>query len=412
MGLTANSFLSFFTLLLASATLLGLTSAKVSTYTKQDCSTLQGPFRVKRVPTATITKTVKLQAHEKTTVQRTVTITPPPAEETSTAFSTTTFTETQSQDTDTFRTTITSFETETSTSTSISTITESTETTTNLPGGTTTVATSAGFTPIHSVVANGGRTPAKLKRSDEGLSRRGAGRKDSRKDGSLKPVVDAQKGVCKLEPDNGHYHPPARYPAKVICSKIIKVVSTKTQTYTANGKKTITADRSTRTVPSTSTISVTTTELQARASTTETFSTTSTIETDTTVVSTTVTTTTGTVTIQAAPTATAYDACARNNILRSVNSLGINVISYTQYGSKVQYANPLPATAEECCNQCQRAGAQCGASIFYPGSFCGLIYIDDTCQPGRTVADYRAILNREGYILSNGGCGTYANGPP
>ncbi|KAI9670562.1 MAG: hypothetical protein M1831_005782 [Alyxoria varia] len=362
-----NARQSLLTLLILCATLLGLTSAKASTYTDQKCTTLQGPKPVRHVPSKTRTQTIQLKAQAKTTTTRTVTITPPPATSTSTIYDTTTFTETLDQETDTFRTTETFFETSVVTTESTVTSVTSTETTVVLEPGTTTVPTSAGFTPVFSVLPsqNGGQRRALSRRQPvaEGLS--------------LKPAPEPQaleaRGApqkCALKYEHGRVKSyPQRYPVKVECVKKIKIVSTSTKTFTARTTKTQTADRSTETV-------------------------------DTTTVS----TTTGTTTVQPPPTATAYAACSSNNILSQVDGQAVNRINFQDSMLSTRVA----ASALDCCNKCQAAGIQCGVSFFDGGSTCYFVKrIEEECGGNVEAARFQASELPYGFIISNSGCGTW-----
>ncbi|KAI9671101.1 MAG: hypothetical protein M1831_005187 [Alyxoria varia] len=413
-GSISSSRMSFLLILLIGASFFGNASAK--TYTDQRCSTLHGRHAVKHVPTKTVARTITIPANVKTTITRTRVITPPPATSTTTVFSTTTTTETLSQSTDTFQTTETDFETSTSKTTSTFTTTVSTETTTTLAAGTSTIPTSAGFIPIQSVVANGGGSPSKRKHrraevvdphqevaGDDDVLTLKSSSHPSGPDDVKALEARREEQICTAKIKNGHIiHNPPQYPTKVSCVKVVKVVSTKTRTYTAPKTRTSAAERGTSTVSSTSVITVTSTATVPDASTTETFRTTSTIETTETVVETSTTTTTGTSTVVPAPTATVYGACNPDNILRRVNGQGIG--SLTVNGPQYRRDSTGPT---DCCNQCQAAGADC--SVWYTlGLSCYLTKpFDQVCAADRVSGNFGNFFGSEGFVLGNSGCGRY-----
>ncbi|KAL5415477.1 hypothetical protein PMIN04_008547 [Paraphaeosphaeria minitans] len=367
-----------------------------STYSKSVCYTKFGSKSINPLPSATATKATTLTAVRITVIVPKTTKTPSPNTSTVIQDVTTTVTSTAPQETDTFHTTVTIDTTTTSLFSETFVSTNFAQTTITTGDGTSTVTTNAGQTPVQSVSGN----PPSRKRGS-GHARRIAAPVVTDAAASLETRKSKQV-LCAIQ-DHKPYIP-RKYPAAVACTKNIKVITTKTLSFTWLRTATKTAPSPTITTTSIRSHTVTTVVTPVRASTTITEFTTNTFSTSSTTTYTSTTATTTSITVAVIPTATAYPGCSQDNFISSRNGRGIQVVYQSDSNSYAQTLTQSTPSALECCHACFDR-PDCGGTAFY-GGYC-FLFIATTCQPTSVLGKYSAPddFDSPGYVVSNGNCG-------
>ncbi|GIZ37550.1 hypothetical protein CKM354_000099400 [Cercospora kikuchii] len=331
------------------ACLLALLTAFCAATGKKNCATYYGSKTVRRVPTTTKTITRTVTPIVKVTKTPKTTITPAPITSTTTSTSTSTVTSTtQTTDTDTTTITISETSTVTDPTTTITETSTSSTSTSTTSTSFTTVAATAGFTPIQSSVPGssysgnfGGPAPPAAKRNAQ----------SERRSSARKPFALSKNNECR------------KFPQRVACT-VTKTVTAYPRTVTKTAPvKTKTATASTTVVTSTATTFTTTTSALEPADTTVTESTTTTSITTTTPSTTTTETTTTTTTTTIAATATTYAQCLNaNNYADTLDgNYGVQINDVTPNNNFMTVSGP--ANALDCCNICA-GNADCGVSAW------------------------------------------------
>jgi hypothetical protein len=362
--------------------------AASSTYTQEVCLTKYGSKSTKSIKTVSLLPTITVPIIRKTTSTPSVTTTAKAPTSTITSFVTTTSTSTLPQVIVTFDTTTTYYETTTSTVvvSSTETDTASPVTITSTPA-TSTIGTSAGFTPIQSAQPGA----AKMRRRDENQALR------RRVAAASLPKGLTISGTAK-----------APYPTEVDCAGLVEVFSTRTSVITAKTTLTVTSTSPVITVSTTSTITTITSLLPTTASTTLLFSTTSTISTTTTSSYSTTTTVTPTVT-EVASTPTTYAMCQANNFASLYDGFSIDYVGF----SSGLLSQASTNTAYDCCVLCATTPG-CGGAASVPG-ICFLSDPAGGCDGSMTAAVFETSTTdtnpADGFTVSNGQCGQYVYQP-
>jgi hypothetical protein len=136
------------------------------------------------------------------------------------------------------------------------------------------------------------------------------------------------------------------------------------------------------------------------ASTTLTVYTSTTITETATAISTTTSTLTST-SVTFAPMATYYPGCGSDNLVSSINGVGINGAYIAEAYSNTGFSTI--ATAQDCCVSCLLSET-CGVSYFYPAAnYCYALNTANTCSPTNAVVQIST--GSQEYVVSNGYCG-------
>ncbi|KAH7110907.1 hypothetical protein B0J11DRAFT_586107 [Dendryphion nanum] len=374
-----------------------------STYSKSVCYTKYGSKSISPpLPSTTVVKAVTLTAIRVAVIVPTKTITPGAKTTTTIVDITSTITSVAPVVTDTFSTTITSDTTLTSVvlETITTTFVIPTTVTTFPNGETTTVTTNSGFLPIKSVPGNPPsrrQATAHARRVPEPIITDAAVRFEERQ--------RQQKGRVFCELKDGQPFVSGRFPSAVSCVNNIKVVNTKTLSFTWFKTATVTAPKPTITITDTR-FHTTTTVIQAvRASTTISTAVTNTFTTQSTTTLVSPTTILNTQTVSSVPTTTAYPGCGPDNFINSANGYGINY--WWLSGTKLPDTVSFPSNnAEACCRACFDR-SDCTATS-WTGNRCEL-YLSNTCQPQNILFWYGIgpPTPPGSWVFSNGNCGRF-----
>jgi len=192
---------------------------------------------------------------------------------------------------------------------------------------------------------------------------------------------------------------PARFPAGVVCNRILRQVNPVRVTRTAGTTRTRTAAAPTTTV---STTVISTSTVMPAAATTITITTTS--STSTTVSATVTSTFSTTTTLVQPATATYYAACGpQNQVSQDLNGSGLLITVDDGTANQLLAA----ASAYDCCVACITT-LNCASSNYFPGvgdQSCEL-NIFDTCPANQGQQGYiYSSGGTDGLVVSNGLCG-------
>jgi len=102
-----------------------------------------------------------------------------------------------------------------------------------------------------------------------------------------------------------------------------------------------------------------------------------------------------------APMATYYPGCGSDNLVSSINGVGIAGAYAAEAYSNTGFTST--ATAQDCCVSCLLSET-CGVSYFSPTSnYCFALNTANTCSPANQVVGI--ITGSQEYVVSNGACG-------
>lgn len=259
-------------------------------------------------------------------------------------------------------------------------------------GLTSTIPTSAGFTPVASALGDSYTGNLTILRR---------GRTDMLNVLEQGPKIAARHGKI--------YERNAKHPQEVICVKDVEETKTATHTVDHGKMHTVTAKAKTATVTVEHTKKETTTVHVGEIKTTLTAHVTKDVTSIATHLSTVIATTVTPTSTDKVVVATAYAACAANNVVSVTHNSAITGLKLSKAIAVTRLGT---ATSYECCVECITT-KDCGAS-FWLNDLCTL-EIASTCSP-KTVAGavfLQSNVTLSGlteFTVSNGDCGTWVYG--